>query len=230
MTPRERTVTSGLRSILKVGRVPVLVEQEVEAAHLVGAVVRAVARPHAAVVDHVVQAFVAVDGRRDRAHHLARRVLALHARRPAGGRCRGSRAGPRSSGRRGSSASRARAPPGPCRRPGRCSPTGTPSRRRCSRRRRSCRSSCPRRGPCTRRAGRARARARARVRASGPRARRSRTRRSSRRARCGARAPAPAASPPPSSGPACRRCGAISPVLRTWSPEAAHGAPLVRSR
>src|SRR5829696_1923031 len=34
---------------------PVLIEQEIEPAHLVGAVVRAVPRPDAAVVDHVVQ-------------------------------------------------------------------------------------------------------------------------------------------------------------------------------
>ena len=57
--------------------VPVGVEQEVEAANLVRTVVRTVAGAHAAVVDHVVQAFRAVRGRGDRAHHLARRVFAL---------------------------------------------------------------------------------------------------------------------------------------------------------
>src|SRR6185369_1243919 len=53
---------------------------EVEPAHLVGTVVRAVLRPDAAVVDHVVQAFRAVHGRADRTDQLARRVLAVHAR------------------------------------------------------------------------------------------------------------------------------------------------------
>src|SRR5262249_1730349 len=52
----------GIALQLEGRRIPVLVEQEVEATHLVGAVVRAVARSYAAVVDHVVQAFVAVDG------------------------------------------------------------------------------------------------------------------------------------------------------------------------
>src|SRR5207342_378398 len=61
-------------------RVPVLIEQEVEAADLVGAVVRAVARAHAAVVGHVVQTFRAVGRRGHRADQLARRILALHAR------------------------------------------------------------------------------------------------------------------------------------------------------
>src|SRR3954462_3075455 len=64
---------------LEARRLPVLVEQEVEAPHLVGAVVRAVARADAAVVDHVVQAFRAMRRRADRADQLARRVLALHA-------------------------------------------------------------------------------------------------------------------------------------------------------
>src|SRR5947199_3393245 len=64
---------------LEGGRAPVLVEEEVEAAHLVRAVVRAVPRAYAAVVDLVVEALVAVDGGGDRADGLARRVLALHA-------------------------------------------------------------------------------------------------------------------------------------------------------
>ncbi len=59
--------------------VPVGVEQEVEPPHLVRAVVRAVARAHAAVVDHVVQPLLVVDRRRDGTHHFARCVLALHA-------------------------------------------------------------------------------------------------------------------------------------------------------
>ena len=79
MTPRLRTVTSGLRIGSRLVRRPVLVEQEVEPPHLVRAVVRAVARADAAVVDHVVQAFSAVGRGGNRADDLARRVLALHA-------------------------------------------------------------------------------------------------------------------------------------------------------
>ena len=52
-------------------------EQEVEAPHLVGAVVRAVARAHAAVVDHHVQAFRRVHRGAHRANLLAGRVLAV---------------------------------------------------------------------------------------------------------------------------------------------------------
>ena len=55
-------------------------QEEIEPPHLVGAVVGAVARAHAAVVDHVVQAFGAVHGGLHRADQFARRVLALHAR------------------------------------------------------------------------------------------------------------------------------------------------------
>src|SRR6185436_2301291 len=64
---------------LEAGGLVIGIEEEVEAAHLVGAVVGAVLRAHTAVVDHVVQAFVAVGGGRHRADHLAGRVLALHA-------------------------------------------------------------------------------------------------------------------------------------------------------
>src|SRR5436305_10579804 len=60
-------------------RALVAVAQEVEAAPLVGAVVRAVAGAHATVVDHVVEPLVAVHGGGHRADHLAGRVLALHA-------------------------------------------------------------------------------------------------------------------------------------------------------
>ena len=70
----------GIALQLELRRVPVLEQQEVEAAHLPRAVVRAVPRADAAVVDHVVQALVAVHGGRDRAHHFAGRVLALLAR------------------------------------------------------------------------------------------------------------------------------------------------------
>jgi hypothetical protein len=51
--------------------------QVVEAAHLVGAVVGAVAGADAAVVDHHVQALAVVDRRGDRADRLARRLLAV---------------------------------------------------------------------------------------------------------------------------------------------------------
>ena len=77
MTPRLRIVTSGLRCAKSSGVVEILVQQEVEAPDLVRAVVRAIPRADAAVVDHVVQAFVAVHRRRHRADHFARRVLAL---------------------------------------------------------------------------------------------------------------------------------------------------------
>src|ERR1051325_5064914 len=59
-------------------RVEILVEQEVEAPHLVRTVVRAVARPNATVVDHHVQAFRIVHGRVDGTDRLAGRVLAVH--------------------------------------------------------------------------------------------------------------------------------------------------------
>ena len=60
MTPRLRIVTSGLRCAEQLRRREVRVEQEVEPPHLVRTVVRAVPRADAAVVDHVVQAFVVV--------------------------------------------------------------------------------------------------------------------------------------------------------------------------
>ena len=73
-----RTVTSGLNCILRMLRSMLgRVVEEVEAADLVRAVVRAVPRADAAVVGHVVQAFGAVRGRADRADLLARRVLAV---------------------------------------------------------------------------------------------------------------------------------------------------------
>ena len=123
--------------------VKVGVLEEVEAAHFVRAVVRAVPRADAAVVDHVVQALGAVDGRPDRADQFARRVLAVHARHRLEVGSRGFRGRPRSSGRCEASASRGRASPAPCRRPGCCSPPGRRRRRRCSRCRRSGRSPCP---------------------------------------------------------------------------------------
>ena len=60
-------------------RIAAVVIKEVESTHLVRAVVTAVARTDATVVDHVVQAVQIMDGGRHRAHLLARRVLAVHA-------------------------------------------------------------------------------------------------------------------------------------------------------
>ena len=57
----------------------VVVLEEVETPHLVGAVVRAIAGADAAVVDHVVEALGAVHRGGDGADHLAGRLLALHA-------------------------------------------------------------------------------------------------------------------------------------------------------
>src|SRR5581483_678995 len=70
----------GIAHRLERRRVVVGVVEEVEAANLVRAVVRAVARADAAVVGHVVQTFAAVRRGANRADRLARRVLALHAR------------------------------------------------------------------------------------------------------------------------------------------------------
>src|SRR5207249_7721110 len=55
------------------------VVKKVEATHLVRAVVGAVPRAHAAVVDHVVQSLGAVHRGAGGADELARRVLAMHA-------------------------------------------------------------------------------------------------------------------------------------------------------
>ena len=76
MTPRERTVTSGLStrfcSLIVVG-----VVEPVEAADLVRAVVGTVARADAAVVDLLVQPLVAVDRGQHRADRLAGGVAAV---------------------------------------------------------------------------------------------------------------------------------------------------------
>ena len=66
------------RELEDVGRVLGEVE-EIEAAHLVGTVVRAVAGPDAPVVDHHVEALRVVDGRGHGADLLAGSVLAVHA-------------------------------------------------------------------------------------------------------------------------------------------------------
>src|SRR5215469_10871491 len=64
---------------LETGRLVIGEQVEVEPPYFVRAVVRAVARAHAAVVDHVIQAFRTVVGGLHRADQLAGRVLALHA-------------------------------------------------------------------------------------------------------------------------------------------------------
>src|SRR5579871_235392 len=69
----------GVAHQLVLRRVPVLEQQEIEPPDFVGAVVRAIARAHAPVVHHVVQAFGAVQGRAHRADQFAGRVLTLHA-------------------------------------------------------------------------------------------------------------------------------------------------------
>src|SRR6185312_11585418 len=61
-------------------RVPVGEEEEVKPPDFIRAVVGTIARAHAAVIDHVIQAFGAVRGRAHRADQLARSVFALHAR------------------------------------------------------------------------------------------------------------------------------------------------------
>ncbi len=84
ITPWPRTVTSGFSiEVHRLRPALDLIVEVVEAADLVRAVVRAVARADAAVVDHPVEAFVVVVGRDHRADRLARRraaVLAQHRR------------------------------------------------------------------------------------------------------------------------------------------------------
>src|SRR5208337_3753648 len=70
----------GISQEFQLGRIPILEAQEIEAAHFVGAVVGAIARADAAVVDHVVQAFRAMGRCAHRADLLAGRVFALLAR------------------------------------------------------------------------------------------------------------------------------------------------------
>ncbi len=84
MTPRERTTTSGLSTIVPSGlfmwksnRGLSRVLEPVEPPHLVRAVVLAVARADAAVVDLLVDAVGAVHGRQNRADRFARRVVAV---------------------------------------------------------------------------------------------------------------------------------------------------------
>ena len=63
MTPRLRTRDFRIAQQFQLRRVPILEAQEIEPAHFVGAVVRAIPRADAAVVNHVVQAFRTVHGR-----------------------------------------------------------------------------------------------------------------------------------------------------------------------
>src|SRR6185503_9722237 len=65
---------------LQAGGVEILIQQKVKPPNFIRAVVRAIPSADATVVSHVVEAFGAVRGRRNRAHHFARRVLALLAR------------------------------------------------------------------------------------------------------------------------------------------------------
>src|SRR6266481_3512583 len=62
------------------GGIEIRKQKEVEPAHLIRTVVRAIARPYTAVVDHVIQAFGRVHGCPHGTNRLARRIFALHAR------------------------------------------------------------------------------------------------------------------------------------------------------
>ena len=119
------------------------VEQEVEAPHLVGAVVRAVAGAHAAVVDHHVQAFRRVHRRAHRANLLAGSVLAVLAGHRLEVRPRSRQIALDSRCRCAATASCARSSPAACPPPQCCSPHSSSRCRRCSPRRSSCRSTCP---------------------------------------------------------------------------------------
>ena len=143
MTPRERTRDVGIFGrLLGFGEMAIVVP--VEAPHLVRAVARAGARADAAVVDHLVDAFRRMHRGMNRAAHLARRLLAMHARHRLEDSCADFRHRRCSSGRRAATAFRGRARPGPCRPPARCSRHCRPKRRRCSRCRDRDRSPCPR--------------------------------------------------------------------------------------
>ena len=72
-------MTSGLRISLKLSAYRNRNTEEIEPPHLVRAVVRAIPRADAAVVDHVVEPLGAVHRRADGTDQFARSVLALHA-------------------------------------------------------------------------------------------------------------------------------------------------------
>src|SRR5438094_4639488 len=70
----------GIPQAIQAGRRPIGEEQEIEAPYLVGAVVGAIPRADAAVVDHFVEALGTMHGGSYRADQLTRRVFAVHAR------------------------------------------------------------------------------------------------------------------------------------------------------
>ncbi len=76
ITPRDRTVTSGLRMRF-CENVVVGIIKPIEPPHFVGTVVRAVAGAHTTVINLLIQPFVAVHGRQYRADDLAGRVAAM---------------------------------------------------------------------------------------------------------------------------------------------------------
>ena len=129
VTPRSRTVTSGLSPRLARGsRAPV---EEVEAAHLVGAVVLAVARADAARVDLRVEALLGVVGRVRSGRPPRRGRSCTAGSRAAGRRPRARRRRSRRTTGGAASSCRDRARPPRRRRSGGCSRR---SRRRCTRR------------------------------------------------------------------------------------------------
>ena len=113
-------------------RHPVLKQEEIEAAHLIRAVIGAVTGADAAVVNHVIQAVAAVICGLHRADQFAGSVLALHAGHRLIVEARGYRGRPCSKCRSGSSASRAAAALLPSPRRECCSRPGRRPRTRCS--------------------------------------------------------------------------------------------------
>src|SRR5580704_11797991 len=70
----------GITHAVQALRFEIRIQQEIEAAYLIRAVVRTIARAHAAVVNHLINAVAAMHRRGNRADQLTRCVLALHAR------------------------------------------------------------------------------------------------------------------------------------------------------
>src|SRR5208282_4989078 len=64
---------------LELRRLPILKQQEIKPSHLIRTVIRAVTCADAAVIDHGIQAFAAVQRGLHRTNQLAGRILALHA-------------------------------------------------------------------------------------------------------------------------------------------------------
>ena len=115
-----------VRVELHVQRCRDLVVPPVEAAHVVRAVVAAVPRADAAVVDLPVEPLVGAVRREHRADRLARRDLAVLAEHRQERVVRAAPARPPPTARCAASAPAGRRRPRPCRRPGRCSPPGRP--------------------------------------------------------------------------------------------------------